>query len=92
MAITTIQLDTKVKSKLDSLKIHHRETYNELLERVIQKTNPADTDKESLIETIEVLSDPETMRDIAESLEKIEKGNYGISFEDLKKELDNQDV
>jgi len=83
MAITTIQLDTKIKSKLDALKIHHRETYNELIERIIQTTNPQNVDKESLIETIEVLSDPQAMKDIAEALQ--EEG--GTTLEDLEKEL-----
>ncbi len=85
--VTTIQLDEKVKEKLDGLKIHHRETYNELISRLINVTNPKNYSKESLIETIEVLSDPETMRDIAEALERFEKGEKGIRFEDLKKEL-----
>lgn len=87
MAITTIQLDTKLKSKLDSLKIHHRETYNELIERLIQTTNPQNVDKESLIETIEVLSNPETMKNIAESLQRIQEGDYGTPIEEIEKEL-----
>ena len=63
--VTTIQIDEKIKDKLDKLKIHHRETYNELISRLI--TSPisnSKVDKESLIETIEVLSDPETMEGI----------------------------
>ncbi len=42
--------------------------------------------KESLTETIEILSDPETMRDIAEALKEYERGK-GIEFSKLKKEL-----
>jgi hypothetical protein len=40
----------------------------------------------SFIATLEVLSDPETMRDIAEGIEAYNRGE-GISFEQLKKEL-----
>jgi len=87
MGITTIQLDSKIKEKLDKLKVHHRETYNELISRLISNTSPSNADRESLIETIEVLSDPEAMRDIAKGLKDIEQGKT-ISFEDLIKELD----
>jgi predicted CopG family antitoxin len=84
---TTIQIDENIKEKLDNLKIHHRESYNELISRLINSTNPQNCSRESLIETIEVLSDPEAMRNIAEALERFERGERGISFEDLKKEL-----
>lgn len=33
--ITTIQIDNKIKEKLDHLKVHHRETYNEVIEKMI---------------------------------------------------------
>ena len=46
--ITTIQLNKKLKQRLDSLKIHHRETYNELITRLISNSNPQNFDKESL--------------------------------------------
>lgn len=85
--VTTIQIDEKIKEKLDKLKIHHRESYNELISRLINITNPRNYSRESLIATIEVLSDPETMRDIAEALEQYEKGE-GVDFEQIKKELD----
>ena len=81
---TTIQIEEKVKEKLDKLKIHHRESYNELINRLVNSQK--DVDKESLIETIEVLSDPETMRDIAEALEEYERGE-GIEFSKLKREV-----
>ena len=85
--ITTIQVEKDLKEKLDTIKIHPRETYNELLMRILQNTNPANFDKESLIETIEVLSDPETMRDLAEATERINKGDFGTPLEEFKKEL-----
>ena len=81
---TTIQIEEKVKEKLDKLKIHHRESYNELINRLVNSQK--DVDKESLIETIEVLSDPETRRDIAEALEEYERGE-GIEFSKLKREV-----
>jgi predicted transcriptional regulator len=84
--VTTIQIDEKVKERLDQLKIYHRETYNELISRLINSTNPENYSRESLIATIEVLSDPETMRDIAEALEQFERGE-GVNFEQVKKDL-----
>ena len=83
---TTIQIDNSVKRKLDLLKFHKRETYNDLIFRLIENF-PKAVDKESLTETIEILSDPETMRNIAEGLEEFRQGK-GIEFNDLKKELD----
>ncbi len=82
--VTTIQVDEKVKKQLDKLKVHNRETYNELLERLIDVYGAGD--KESLIETIEVLSNPQTMRAIAQGLEEYRRGEY-ITLEELKKEL-----
>ena len=32
---TTIQIDEKIKAKLDELKMHRRESYNELIEKLI---------------------------------------------------------
>ncbi len=74
--ISTIQLDKKTKEKLDELKIHHRETYNELLLRLLEDNSPTNASRESLIETLEVLSDPESMRNIAEALRDFEKGEF----------------
>ena len=82
--VTTIQLDERIKEKLDTLKIHHRESYNDLISRIIASSQ--NISRDSLIETIEILSDPEAMRDIAEALEEYEKGR-GIEFSKLKKEL-----
>jgi len=84
--VTTIQIDEKVKENLDRLKIHYRESYNDLIVRILGSYNPENVSKESLIETIEILSDPETMRDIAEALEEYERGK-GVEFSKIKKEL-----
>ncbi len=83
--VTTIQIDEKLKEKLDNLKVHYRETYNELISRLVNSSSEK-IDKESLTETIEILSDPETMRDIANGLEEYEKGKTK-SFEKIRKEL-----
>ena len=72
---TNIRLDSNIKKKLDSMKIHSRESYNEVVTRIIGNMKK-NIDEESLRETIEVLSDPETMRDIAEALEDYEKGKF----------------
>ena len=84
--ITTIQVDEKVKNRLDHFKIHPRETYNELIARLMEECKGKMVDEESLKETIDILSDPETLRDIAEALQSYERGE-GIPFEKLKKEL-----
>ena len=57
------------------MKIHSRESYNEVVTRIIGNMKK-NIDEESLRETIEVLSDPETMRDIAEALEDYERGKF----------------
>ncbi len=83
--ITTIQLDKKIKSKLDELRVYPRETYNEIIARLLN-SGGGGVEEKSLIETIEVLSDSGAMRDIAEALDEIDKGR-GKSFDELKKEL-----
>ncbi len=84
--VTTIQLDERLKEKLDKLKIHHRETYNELILRLISSSSTKKIDRESLIETIEILSDPETMRDIAKGIEDYNNGKFK-TLSQIKKEL-----
>ena len=84
--VTTIQLDNEVKMQLDSLKIY-RETYNDLLLRILSSYPVGEVDRESLIATIEVLSDLELMSGIKDSLEEMERGTSGISIENLKKDL-----
>ena len=72
---TNIRLTIDIKRKLDSMKIHSRESYNDVIARVIGNMKK-NIDEESLRETIDVLSDPETMRDIAEALEDYERGRF----------------
>jgi PHD/YefM family antitoxin component YafN of YafNO toxin-antitoxin module len=85
--ITTIQLNKHTKKKLDSLKIYNRESYNELILRLLEGNSSVNASRESLIETIEILSDPNIMRSIADSLKRVEKGDFGTSLEELEKEL-----
>ncbi len=49
--VTTIQIDEKLKDKLDELKVHHREGYNDLIVRLI--SNKTYIEK-ILIELVEV--------------------------------------
>lgn len=83
---TTIRLSNNVKERLDSFKVHSRESYNDVIARITENSK-VKVDEESLKETIEVLSDPETMREIAEALEEINKGNYGTPLDEIEKEL-----
>lgn len=48
MATTTIQLSTDVKRTLEAMKIHPRETFNDVLERVVEDLR--ELDKGTLVE------------------------------------------
>ncbi len=67
---TTIQIKNNVKARLDEMKIFNRETYNDVLERIL----------EDLRELNE-----ETREEIKASLEEIKRGKYK-THEDLGKE------
>ena len=86
--VTTIQLDEKLKAKLNKMKVHPRETYNELISRLVNSYScmGKEADRESLTETIEILSDPEAMREIAEGIEDYNKGRFK-TLDQIKKEL-----
>jgi len=73
---TTIRLNNSVKKELDSIKVHSRESYNEVIARMIDKCKNLNVDEESLKETIEILSDPKALRDIAEAFDDFEKGKF----------------
>ena len=72
--VTTIQIDEKVKAKLDTLKIHRRESYNELISRLINSSSPENVSRETLIETLEILSDSELLKGIERGIQDIEAG------------------
>ena len=71
---TTIQVDKKVKDKLEAMKVHPKESYNEIIDRLI-----------SVSYDDEELSD-ETMKDIEKSFEQVRQGRT-ISNEELKERL-----
>ena len=89
--ITTIQVDKNLKTKLDSLKFHTRETYNELISRLVSGGSPEKSSRESLIETIEVLSDPDMIKGIVKGLSDIEEGKVK-SLEQIEKEMNSKNV
>jgi hypothetical protein len=74
MAMTTVQLRPETKEKLDNLKLHPRETYDELIDRLAD----AAYDDESLSE--------EELEDIRLSEEDIQAGRVR-SLRDIMKEL-----
>lgn len=71
---TTIQIDKKVRDKLKQLKIHPRESYNNVIERLIELR----TDEGELSE--------DTIRDIEKSLEDVRAGRT-LSMNEVKKRL-----
>lgn len=62
MASTTIKIDTQLKDRLNTLKIHPRETYNDVIERLVAMA----VDEEPLSQ--------ETIRDLERSLEDLKAG------------------
>ena len=74
--VTTIQLEEKIKQQLDKLKNHPRETYNDVLERLV---------KIAAKESEEELS-PQTIKNIQKSLEDIKAGRV-LSLQEVKKRL-----
>ena len=74
MNVTSITLDKNLKKRLDILKKHKRESYNDVIARLLSSGYGRQIDNEGLIETIEILSDPETMRSLAKSMEQLKRG------------------
>lgn len=62
MASTTIKIDTELKDRLNTLKIHPRESYNDVIERLVAMA----VDEEPLSQ--------ETIRDLERSLEDLKAG------------------
>ena len=80
MSITTITLNRSVKRQLDRLKKHSRESYNEVVVRLLGRVQQDDSaDDESVMETIAILSEPDTMASLARSLKDLKRGRlYAI--------------
>ena len=60
--VTTIQIEEKLKNKLEEMKTHRRETYNEVIKRLIA----SDRQEENLSE--------QSLKNIESALEDIKKG------------------
>lgn len=73
---TTIQLDKKVRDRLKELKIHPKESYNKVVERLLALS----TDEGELSE--------DTIRDIEQSLEDVKAGRT-MSMKEVKQRLKN---
>ena len=82
---TTIQINHVVRDQLNENKIHSRESLNDVLIRILTDKSKTQNkiDKESLFATIEVLQDPQAMKEIKDALQE----TGGITLEDFEKEL-----
>jgi predicted transcriptional regulator len=72
--VTTIQLDEKTKEELEKVKLFPRETYNEVIIRLVM-TSQEETE----------LSE-ETIKNIEKALDDVKKGRL-YSTEEVRKEL-----
>ena len=72
--VTTIQLDEKTKEELEKMKLFPRETYNEVIIRLVM-TSQEETE----------LSE-ETIKNIEKALDDVKKGRL-YSTEEVRKEL-----
>jgi predicted transcriptional regulator len=72
--VTTIQLEERIKNRLEEIKIDPRETYNKVIERLIQLSK----EEEEL--------NPKTIRNIEQALEDVKRGRV-YSTHEVKKKL-----
>lgn len=70
---TTIKIKEKTRNKLEKLKLHAKETYNDVIERLMRAE-----------ESDEI--DPQTIKNLKKSLTDIEKGKF-YSLRQVEKEL-----
>ena len=73
--VTSIQLENKTKSKLDKMKIFPKESYDDVVNRLI---NVAEDDEGVLSKS--------TIKDIEEALDDVKKGRL-LSHSQVKKKL-----
>lgn len=79
MSTTTITITLALKRKLDRQKQHPQESYNEVLGRAINHKVLGSDLCQSLRETVQILSDPEIMESIAQSVRDVTEGRvYSI--------------
>ena len=71
---TTIKIKDKTRAKLENFKIYSKETYNDVIERLMRAAQDDDLD-------------PQTVRNLRRSLDDMEKGKT-YSLEQVEKELD----
>jgi len=69
--VTTIQIKEDIKTTLDGMKMFERETYNDVLERLLEDTRELDE---------------ETKKDIQKAIKEIESGKFK-THEQLKTEM-----
>ncbi|MHA1730197.1 MAG: DUF7557 family protein [Promethearchaeota archaeon] len=69
--VTTIQLSIETKKKLDKLKMSKRETYNDIIENLIE-------------DSLEL--NEETLKDLKKAIEEVKRGNVH-SLEKVKSEM-----
>jgi len=72
--VTTIQLEERIKNRLEEMKIYPRETYNKVVERLIQFSG----EEEEL--------NPQTIKNIERALEDVKKDRV-YSTKEVKKKL-----
>ena len=82
MDTTTITIDLKVKHILDKLKRARRESYNDVLNRVLVTVEKT-PDIEALQETAQILSDPQTMRSLAKSIEDFRRTGRTFDIDEV---------
>ncbi|TLX89805.1 MAG: hypothetical protein E6K93_06205 [Thaumarchaeota archaeon] len=70
---TTIKIKTKTRTKLENYKLHTKETYNDVIERLIKTAQDEEMD-------------PQTIKNLRKSLDDIEKGKT-YSLAQVEKEL-----
>lgn len=71
--VTTIQLEERIKSKLEEIKMHPRETYSRVIERLIQLSRE------------EGELSQQTVKSIEHALEDVKKGRTYSTAEARKK-------
>jgi len=71
VATSTIQLSTEIKRKLESMKMHPRETFNDVLERLVEDVRELDA---------------KTLAEVEEARAEIRAGKY-LTQEQVRKAM-----
>lgn len=72
--VTTIQLEERIKNRLEEMKMYQRETYGRVIERLIKISS----EEEEL--------NPQTIKNIEHALEDVKRGKV-YSTKEVKKKL-----